>query len=351
MPATNGINGTNGHHVEGAVRPLKPGIYAPIPTFFLPESEDLDLPSLEVHVVRCATAGVGPLLAGSMGEAIHLSHSERITIIQTARKALDAAGLTQVPIIAGVGAGSTRESIELAHEAARAGADYGIAIASGYFAGALANHRAALKEFWRELSEKSPIPIMLYNYPGASGGINLDSDLIVEIAQECPNTAGIKLTCGEVGKLTRICDTVSRPSFTSTYPRKNENAPFLVLGGFTDFLLPSTYANGHGAITGLANVAPNAIARLFRVSEASRADPSQLAEAQRLQGIIARADFTIAKAGISGTKALLERLYGYGGVPRRPLPPIAPEAAEALWEHSHTRDLVALERESAGKAK
>ena len=62
--------------------------------------------------------------------------------------------------------------------------------------------------------------------------------------------------CGNVGKLTRICATVSEQSFSDAYPRKNPNAPFLVLGGFADFILPSTYVNGHGAIIGLANVAP-----------------------------------------------------------------------------------------------
>lgn len=40
------------------------------------------------------------------------------------------------------------------------------------------------------------------------------------------------------------------------YPRKNASAPFLVLGGFVDFLLPSSFSNAHGAITGLGNVAP-----------------------------------------------------------------------------------------------
>ena len=81
-----------------------------------------------------------------MGEAIHLSHAERKTLIRTARIALDEAGYTDVPIIAGTGAGSTRETIELCHEAAEAGADYVIVIASGYFAGALT--RAALRAFF-----------------------------------------------------------------------------------------------------------------------------------------------------------------------------------------------------------
>lgn len=167
--------------------------------------------------------------------------------------------------------------------------------------------------------------------------------------------------CGDVGKLTRIAATASDPTFSSNYPRKNKDAPFLVLGGFTDFLLSGAYANGHGAITGLANVAPvskqmlyntvtmisllqqHAVVTLFQLSERSKIDPTLLGEAQRLQGIVARADATIAKASIAGTKFLLNKLYGYGGNPRRPLPPIEPAAGEALWEHAHTRALVDVE--------
>lgn len=91
------------------------------------------------------------------------------------------------------------------------------------------------------------------------------------------------------------------------------------------------------------------IQKLFQLSEACLKDPSLLPEAQRLQGIVARADFTIAKTSIAGTKALVEKLYGYGGNPRRPLAPIEPEAAAALWEHPHTQDVVRVERELTGK--
>ncbi|ESK94538.1 dihydrodipicolinate synthetase [Moniliophthora roreri MCA 2997] len=347
--AANSANGV--YAVNGRVsRVLKAGIYAPIPTFFL-ENEDLDLESFQKHVLRVTSAGVGPLIAGSMGEALHLSHSERVALIQAARRTLDANGFLDVPLIVGTGAGSTRETLELSIEAANAGADFAIVITSGYFAGALAGNKKALKDFFREVSEKSPIPVMIYNYPGASGGIDLDSDLITELAAECPNICGVKLTCGNVGKLTRIANVVSDPNFDAKHLRKNPNAPFLVLGGFIDFLIPSAYANAHGAITGLGNVAPHAIVELFRLSEAARKDLSHLQEAQRLQGIIARADYTIAKESIAGTKYLLEKLYGYGGVPRRPLPPIEPSAGQALWEHPHTQDLVKLERELSRKSK
>lgn len=327
-------------------RPLKAGIFAPIPTFFLPDTEDLDIPTFEAHVTKTAVAGVGPVVAGSMGEAPHLSHAERIRLIQAGRRALDSAGLLDVPLIAGTGAASTRETIELTNEAAQAGADYALVIASGYFAGALAGNKAALKAFWSEVAEKSPIPVMIYNYPGASGGIDLDSDLISDLAFECPNLCGVKLTCGNVGKLTRIADTVSVPDFT---PRKNPHAPFLVLGGFTDFITPSTFSKAHGAITGLSNIAPHAIVKLFELSVAASKDLSVLPEAQHLQGIIARADYTIAKGSIVGTKMILEKLYGYGGLPRKPLPPMDSATAQSLWEHPHTQDLVRLERELSGK--
>ena len=89
---------------------------------------------------------------------------------------------------------------------------------------------------------------------------------------------------------------------------------------------------------------------MFDISEKAKADPSGLPEAQRLQGIVARADFTIAKTGIAGTKFLLEKLYGYGGACRKPLPPIEPGVATALWEHPHTQELVQIERELSGKA-
>ncbi|CAK5276165.1 unnamed protein product [Mycena citricolor] len=332
-------------------RPLSAGIFAPIPSFFLPDSEDLDVPTFKTHVVRIASAGVGPLIAGSMGEAIHLSHSERVVLIRAAREALDAAGLTTVPLIVGTGAASTRETIQLTKEAAAAGADYSIVIASGYFAGAWGNNPAALKAFFAEVAEASPIPVMIYNYPGASGGIDLDSDLIVELARDCPNICGVKLTCGNVGKLTRIASAVSGASdFSSKYPRKTATAPFLVLGGFIDFLTPSAFASAHGAITGLGNVAPHAIKKLFDLSEKATTDLSVLPEALRLQGIIARADYTIAKASIAGTKFLLQKLHGYGGTTRKPLPPFSEAAGKALWNHPDTQAVVALERESSGKA-
>jgi L-threo-3-deoxy-hexylosonate aldolase len=109
--------------------------------------------------------------------------------------------------------------------------------------------------------------------PGASAGIDLDSDLVEELAASCPNLSGVKLTCvassedvrshtlhsdrcGSIGKLTRIAAAVADPTFDNVHPRKNPSAPFLVLGGFADIITSSAFVHGHGAIAGLANIAP-----------------------------------------------------------------------------------------------
>jgi L-threo-3-deoxy-hexylosonate aldolase len=123
----------------------------------------IDLPALEKHVAYLVRAGVRPLLAGTNGEGIHLAHGERTRLIHSTRKALDTAGFLEVPIIVGAGGGSTRETIALCEEVGAAGADAAIVITPGYFAGILANHRSALKEYFTEVASKSPVPVLIYN--------------------------------------------------------------------------------------------------------------------------------------------------------------------------------------------
>ncbi|KAJ9093472.1 hypothetical protein QFC19_008331 [Naganishia cerealis] len=316
------------------VRELKPGVWAPIPTFF-DANEEIDVPTFTGHVVRLAQANVWPVICGSMGEAHHLTNEERVTLIKAARQALDQNGLKDTPIMAGTGTGATKLTIQLTKEAAEAGADFSIVIASGYYAGALS--QAALKKFFVDVADASPIPVMVYNYPGAAGGIDLDSDTIIQIAQESSNICGVKLTCGAVGKLTRITAATTSAEFLKKYPRKVQSAPFLTLGGFADFILPSVLGGkAHGAIMGLANVYPYGLAKLFKSSSEliGSSDSERLNAALHLQGLASEADWAFCQVGISGTKWFLEKTRGYGGVPRLPILPFD-EKAKGEWLVSH----------------
>ncbi|KAI5452466.1 hypothetical protein NCC49_000629 [Naganishia albida] len=334
-----------------SARDLKPGVWAPIPTFFDAE-EELNVPTFTRHVVRLAQANVWPVICGSMGEAHHLTNEERVTLVKAARKALDEAGLTHIPIMAGTGTGSTKLTIQLCKEAAEAGADFAIVIASGYFAGALS--KAALKKFFVDVGDASPIPVMVYNYPGAAGGIDLDSDTIIQIAQESSNICGVKLTCGAVGKLTRITAATTSADFLKKYPRKVSSAPFLTLGGFADFMLPSVLGGkAHGAIMGLANIYPYGLEKLFRSSAdlIKSSDAERLKEALELQGLASESDWAFCQVGIPGTKWFLQKTRGYGGVPRLPILPFDEKAkGEWLVNHEGAKAFLEVEKKLEAQA-
>lgn len=202
----NGTNGTNGHHTNGdsksSRRPLLPGIYAPTMTFFDPVTEDLDIPTIKRHAIRLAQSGlVGLVTMGSNGEAVHLSPSEKIQVTAATREALDSAGFTQIPIIVGATEGSVRGTINLIKESEKAGGEYVLLLPPSYFRGLM--DEDAVYNYFIEVADSSPLPIILYNYPGAVAGIDMDSDLLIRLAKH-PNIVGTKFTCGNTGKLTRV---------------------------------------------------------------------------------------------------------------------------------------------------
>lgn len=288
-------------------RPLVPGIYVPTVAFFDPATDDVDIGTVASHAVRLAKAGVaGITTQGSNGEAVHLSHKERNLITSTTRKALDDAGFQNMPVIVGCGVQSTRECIELCEEAASAGGDYALVLPPAYYQGLFS--KDTIKEFFRDVATASPIPILIYNYPGAVSGLDLNSDVIIELAQH-PNIVGCKLTCGNTGKLNRVA------AATDAVTVSSPGSGFMCMGGSVDFTLQTLVGGGSGIIGGMANIAPKTCVKLVELFKAGK-----LAEAQKLQAIVARGDWAAIQGGIIGTKAGLVAHFGYGGYARKPLP-------------------------------
>lgn len=325
--ATNGVNG------HGPSRPLVAGINVPMVAFF-DDNEDLDLAATAKHTVRLAKAGMTSITCqGSNGEAVHLTADERKQIISTARKALDDAGFTSVPVVAGCAAQSTRETISLCKDAKEAGADYSLTLPPSYYKASYA--RSDLLGFYKELADKSPIPIVIYNYPGAVAGTDLDSDAIIELAKH-PNIVGCKLTCGNTGKLNRIAHAVNAATATAT------GSGWMCMGGSADFTLQTLIAGGSGIITGLGNVAPRACVKVYDLYKEGK-----VAEAQKVQAVVARGDWGVIAGGVSGTKSAMMGHFGYGGYSRRPLPKPSKEE-DNRWK-SMTAEVVELENSLADK--
>lgn len=299
---------------------LAPGIYVPTVVFFDRETEDLDIDTIKSHAVRLAKAGVaGITTQGSNGEAVHLSNQERIAVTKATRQALDDNGFTDMPVIAGCGAQSTREAIQFCQEAASAGGQYALVLPPSYYKASY-THKSIL-DFFTTVASASPIPILIYNYPGAVAGIDLSSDDIIELAKH-PKIVGCKLTCGNTGKLNRIAHSAG--------------SNFATMGGSADFILQTLIAGGVGIIGGTGNIAPKACVKVMDLYQAGK-----VAEAQKLQAIVARGDWNAITGGIVGTKAALQHYFGYGGVARDPLP--KPSEAEAAELAAGWKEIVELE--------
>jgi 4-hydroxy-2-oxoglutarate aldolase len=326
-------------------RPLVPGVYVPTVCFFDPVTEDLDTTTIAAHAVRLAEAGVhGLTTQGSNGEAVHLTHAERQTVTSVTRAALNTAGFAHLPIIVGCGAQSVRETVQYCREAYTAGGDYALVLPPAYYAPLLAPAMASVIAYFNAVADQSPIPLLIYNYPGAVSGMDLSSDVIITLSAH-PNICGVKLTCGNTGKLNRItaATKAAKPIPAAAANNNNSsssssNAPaFIVLGGSADFTMQSLVGGGHGILAGLANIAPKACLEIMRLYRAGK-----VTEAQAMQEVVARGDWAAIQGGVVSTKAGMQSWLGYGGYGRSPLPrPSCEESAK--WKEGF-RELVVLEK-------
>lgn len=299
--------------------PLRPGVYAPVLTFFDPVTEELDLDKQGKHAVRLAQSGlVGLVAMGSNGEAVHLTPAERVSVLKATRSALDQAGFRDVTLIAGCTEQSVRGAIALTEDAASAGAEYAMILPPHYYRGAVNND--VIYNFFKDVADRSPIPVMMYNYPGAVAGVDMDSDLMIRIASH-PNVKGAKFTCANTGKLTRLA--AARNAISA----RGNGSGFLAAGGMADMTVQTMVSGGSGVIAGTANVIPKFCVHVWNLAVQGKLD-----EAIEKQKILARADWVLGSTNVPGTKRALEAMVGYGGAPRRPLPALSEERARTVVE-------------------
>ena len=276
------------------VKSLRRGIYAPLPTFF-DQNEDLDIQVYQQHIRRLAETDVaGHVVMGSNGEAVHLDEAERVTIVSATREAAGSDAL----ILAGCGEQGTRATIRNCQNAARAGADFALILPPFFFKGRMTVQ--ALQAHYQAVADASPIPIVIYNMPANTAGLDLSAATICGLAVH-PNIVGLKDSAGDMGKLAQIID--------------QSPQGFAVFAGSAGYLLPALAIGASGAVAALANIFPRQVCQLQDMFE-----KGQLEEAASLQRRLAPANTAVTGTyGVPGLKAALELTAGYGGLPRSPL--------------------------------
>ncbi len=174
----------------------------------------------------------GIVIVGTTGESPTVSYDEHCLLIRTAVE--QAAG--RVPVIAGTGANSTSEAIELTECARRAGAQAGLSVVPYYNKPT----QEGLYQHYRKIAESVDLPLILYNVPGRTVA-DLANDTALRLAQ-VPGIVGIK---DATGNMERASDLIRRaPKDFMLYSGDDASGlAFMLLGG-------------HGVISVTTNVAP-----------------------------------------------------------------------------------------------
>lgn len=239
-------------------------------------------------------------MQGSNGEAQHLSHEERIQTITLTRQTLDENGFKHVVVMAGCGAPSVKESKKLCADAKDAGAGFVLVLTPSVWLKRMT--KDAILAYHREVATHSPLPYLVYNFPGVTAGINLESDIILELSEH-PNIVGTKLSCGSIGKLHRL--TSAKPS-----------TEFATLAGTSDVLLQGLLSGSAGGIAALPNIVPKLHMSMYELYKGGN-----ITEAMKLQALLGQGDYALSKLGsFPVAKALVSKHFGYGqGCVRAPL--------------------------------
>ncbi|OAQ60319.1 dihydrodipicolinate synthetase family protein [Pochonia chlamydosporia 170] len=260
------------------------GVWCPAVTCFT-EDDNLDLDSQSKYFAHLSKSGLaGLVVMGTNSEAMLLTREERSQLIATARQAVG----PSFPLMVGVGAHSTKQTLELAEDAAKAGADYLLVLPPAYFG--KATTMATVKRFFARVAAEASLPVVIYNFPGVCNGVDIDSDTMTAIVRESAKSndgvsrvVGVKLTCGSVGKITRLA-------------AQHRPEDFSIFGGQSDFLIGGLAAGSAGCIAAFANVCPRLTAEIYKLYTSGDHQ-----KAMQLQQLAALAE-SPCKSGIATTK-------------------------------------------------
>lgn len=216
------------------------------------ESGALDWDALAELIEWHIEQGTHAIVAmGTTGESATLSFEEHIAVVRSAVNQVRG----RIPVIAGTGANSTSEAIELTRAAKEAKVDACLLVTPYYNKptqeGLYLHHKA--------VAEAVAIPQILYNVPGRTA-CDMLLDTTLRLAQ-IPNIRGIKDATGNLERARELIERV--PNDFAVYSGDDETAVELVLLG------------GKGDISVTANVAPKLVAKMNSLALAGKAEEAR----------------------------------------------------------------------------
>lgn len=223
-----------------------------VPPLLTPLADgELDTLGLErlIEYVLCADVG-GLFVLGTTGEGPALSRASREAIVSESVAIV--AG--RVPVLAGVSDASLSDAVEAAHWAAECGADAVVATPPFYFP----LEQDELVAWYRALAERSPLPLMLYNFTALA-----KTRITPEAAQrlmDVENIAGVKDSDGDMNVFAQFC-------------RQAQQRPgWRVFVGPEHLLADAVRMGAHGGVAGGANLRPQLFVDFYQAAVDGRHD-------------------------------------------------------------------------------
>jgi 4-hydroxy-tetrahydrodipicolinate synthase len=282
------------------------GIIPPVVTP-LTRPDQLDTDAARRIVEHLLAGGVnGLFILGTTGEGPSLTYQIRYEMVEVVCEA--AAG--RVPVLVGVTDTSLAESIHLAEHASANGAAAIVAAAPYYFA----TSQTAVADWFRQLADSSPLPLMLYNMPGCVE-IHLALETVVELSAH-QNIVGVKDSSGDMDYFQQLCG------------RFSDDPEFAVFMGPEELIPQAVAAGADGGVCGGGNLLPRTYVDLFEASK--RGDE---AEIERLRNVVEQVFQHIYRdpAGEMNLIPALKLAMRLRGIctscTAPPLPPLTPEHA------------------------
>ena len=241
---------------------LLSGIFPPITTPFYPDGE-VYYKKIESNVERYSRTPVaGIVVQGSTGEAILLSDQERRDVL----KAALAAAAPDKVMIAGTGIESAHETLRFTEYAAELGYDAAMVRTPHYYKKQMLP--ANLLAFYRTVADRSALPIIIYNFPQATG-YDVPAEVVIELAGH-PNVIAIKESSGNLDKVKQMVD--------STRQVKRQVTVTETFAAVTPRMLKAAVAEGEKQSRELVSVASLANSSEANFSERSAGVPPSVGQ-------------------------------------------------------------------------
>ncbi len=278
------------------------GVFVPMVTPF--RNDEILYTGIRQNIEKWNTTGLrGYFVLGTNGEYKSLSVKERFRVLDTVVRY----SAKDKVIMAGCGAESTRETLDLVREAAYRGASMASLLMPSFFAKSI--DEDVMVRFITEVADQAPIPVVLYNNPAVAAGVTITYNVLQRV-KDHPHVMGIKDS--------------SRDTYKENLKAASDT--FFVLAGSANYFLDLLENGGTGGVLSLANVFPDACVSLYRAFNEGRKD-----EARRINETLVALNKAVSGTfGVAGVKAAMDLAGFVGGTPRRPLKELTETQKESL---------------------